>query len=211
MRTAPAFLLLGAIISTLAAKADDKWDISKVDVSKLPSAADKTGITYAADILPIFKTSCLRCHGEERQRGELRLDTLEAVLKGGKDGKIVVPDDSKKSLLVAAVAQLTDGIAMPPKRGPGGPRGQGPGNRPPGAPNGGGPPPGAPADGNPPQGGPGGSNGPGDHGGPGGAGGPGFGGPGGPGGPRGPGGPPAKPLTPAQVGLIRAWIDQGAK
>ena len=48
------------------------------------------------------------------------------------------------------------------------------------------------------------------------------GGPGGPGGPPdgkgGPGpepgkqqGPPPKPLTPEQVGLVRAWIDQGAK
>jgi hypothetical protein len=53
-------------------------------------------------------------------------------------------------------------------------------------------------------------------GGPGGPGGPGGGrGPGGPGGPGAPGGggfgPPPKPLTAEQVGLIRAWIDQGAK
>jgi hypothetical protein len=53
----------------------------------------------------------------------------------------------------------------------------------------------------------------------------GLGGPGGPGGPGGmqgtngpaggpgqrPQGPPPKPLTPEQVGLVRAWIDQGAK
>jgi len=39
------------------------------------------------------------------------------------------------------------------------------------------------------------------------------GGPGGPGagGPGGQKGPPPKPLTPEQVGLVRAWIDQGAK
>ena len=34
---------------------------------------------------------------------------------------------------------------------------------------------------------------------------------GGPGGPGGQGGPPPKPLTPEQVGLVRAWIDAGAK
>jgi len=62
-----------------------------------------------------------------------------------------------------------------------------------------------------------GPGGPGGRGGPGGNGGgqQGRGGPGGPGGRGGPGGPgggpPAKPLTPQQVGLIRAWIDQGAK
>jgi hypothetical protein len=52
-------------------------------------------------------------------------------------------------------------------------------------------------------------------GGPGGPGGPPGGGPGGPGGgPGGPGGgfgPPPPPLTAEQVGLVRAWIDQGAK
>ena len=37
------------------------------------------------------------------------------------------------------------------------------------------------------------------------------GGPNGPGGPPGGFGPPAKALTPEQVGLVRAWIDQGAK
>jgi len=53
----------------------------------------------------------------------------------------------------------------------------------------------------PPKHGPGGSGGPGGPGGPGG-----FGGPGGPGG----FGPPPKAFTTDQVGLLRAWIDQGA-
>jgi len=78
-----------------------------------------------------------------------------------------------------------------PGGGPGGQFGGGPG----------GPPPGGP-DGDPNRNGPGGpapQNGP-----------RGPGGPGGPGGPRG-FGPPATPLTPEQVGLVRAWIDQGAK
>src|SRR5439155_23930881 len=129
-----------------------------------------------------------------------RHDSQEEVLKGGEDGTVVVPGDSKKSPLVVAVARLDDKFAMPPKPkpgGPGGPGGQfrgrpggpgGPGDRPPGGP-----------------GGPGGANPPGPRGG----GAP----PGPPSGPGGPGGfgPPPKPLTPEQVALIRAWIDQGAK
>jgi hypothetical protein len=166
--------------------AEKKTDLSKLDLSKLPPPAAKKGVTYAKDIRPLFEASCFRCHGEERQKGELRLDSLEAVLKGGEDGKVVIAGDSKKSLLVAAAAQINDDIAMPPKRKPGGPGGpgggpRGPGNRPPGGAGGGG---------NPPPGGPGGGRGP-----------------GGPGG----SGPPPKPLTAEQVGLIRAWVDQGAK
>jgi len=174
MKSVSTFIILSLAISIWPAKADNKWDISKLDLSKLPPAADKQDLTYGKDIQPLFQASCFRCHGEERQKGDLRLDSLESALKGGKAGKIVIPGDGEKSLLVAAVAQVNNDIAMPPKRGPGGPNG----NRPPGGPGGGGPPP----DG---------------HGGPG----------GGPGG----FGPPAKALTPAQVGLVRAWIDQGAK
>ena len=203
-RTSPVFLaiLLSAGAPVLAA---DKTDLSKLDLSKLPPASEAKGLTYSADIKPMLEASCFRCHGENRPKAGLELTSLEAVLKGGEDGKVVVPGDSKKSLLVIAAAQIDDETAMPPKRGPGG---RGPGGRGPGGPGGpggggfggegggpgGGPgqrPPGSPGDGPTPGGG-----GPGP--GPGGFGGRGF-------------GPPPKPLTAQQVGLLRAWVDQGAK
>src|ERR1700722_4630826 len=80
----------------------NKWDITKVDVSKLPAAATAQGVTYDKDIEPLMKSACVGCHGEQRQRGGLRLDSKDAILKGGKDAKIVVSGDSSKSLLVAA-------------------------------------------------------------------------------------------------------------
>ena len=108
------------------------WDISKIDVSKLPPASDQKDVTFDKDIAPLFKTSCVRCHGEQRPRQNLRLDSLDAVLKGGRDGKMVVPGASKASLLVAAAAQIDDKIAMPPKRRPrGGPRRRTASRRPP--------------------------------------------------------------------------------
>jgi len=166
--------------------AAEKLDFSKLDLSKLPAPAEKKGLSYTTDIRPMLEASCFRCHGQQRPKGDLQLDSLEALLKGGKDGKVVIAGDSKKSLLLIAAAQIDDETAMPPKRGPGrgGPGGfGGPGNPPPGG-------------GNPP-----GPKGPGPSGGP----------PNGPGGPGGRGfGPPPKPLTAEQVGIIRAWIDQGA-
>jgi hypothetical protein len=172
--------LFGVASSTFAA---DKFDADKLDLSKLPPAAEKKELTYAKDIKPILQASCLRCHGQQRPKGDLRLDNLEGVLQGGKDGKVLVVGDSKHSLLVIAAAQIDDKTAMPPKRRPGGPGGPGGGNGPtPPAGSGGGDNGGAPRP-------------------------PGQGGPGGPGG----FGPPPKPLTAEQVGIIRAWIDQGAK
>jgi hypothetical protein len=182
MKNASTLLMFGLLTAGWSVMAaEKKIDLSKIDVSKLPPPAEKKGVTYAKDIRPLFEASCFRCHGEERHKGDLRLDSLEAVLKGGEDGKVVVPGASKKSLLVIAASRIDDETAMPPKPGRGGPGGQG--NRPPGGPGAGNPPPGGPGAGRPP------------------------GGPGGPGG----FGPPPKPLTPEQVGLIRAWVDQGAK
>ena len=175
-----------------------------VDWSKLPPAATDTGVTFDKDIAPIFKATCIRCHGPGRQSAGLRLDSIDWVLKGTKDGPILTAGDSANSLVVKAISQLDPKIAMPPKpRGPRGPRPMGTNapaaQQPGGGPEAGGPPP-------PP---PGGDNQ---------AGGPPPGGPGGPP-PGGDGAPPpappprmmAKPLTAEQVGLVRAWIDQGAK
>lgn len=185
MKSTTPLSLAGILFAGLSLHAQEKWDSRKIDVSKLPPVADKKNVTYAKDIRPIFEASCFRCHGEQRPKAGLRLDNLEAVLKGGDDGKVVVAGDSRKSLLVAAAAHVNDEVAMPPKRGPGGRGGTGGPGRPPG--------------GNPPSGNT--TNAPGAPGGR----------PGGPGGPPGGFGPPAKPLTAEQVGLIRAWIDQGAK
>src|SRR5882672_5510149 len=124
MKNTSALLLLGLATAGWSVMAADKLDISKVDVSKLPPPADKTGLTYAKDIRPILEASCFRCHGEERHRGDLRLDTLEGVMQGGGDGKILIAGKSQESSLVLAVAQVDEEKAMPPKRGG---RGGGPG------------------------------------------------------------------------------------
>src|SRR3954471_233147 len=126
-----ATITAGLLAVACVVSASDKADFSKLDLNRLPAAAEAKGLTYVKDIRPILEASCFRCHGDERAKGGLKLNSLSAVLKGGEDGKIVVPGDSKKSLLVIATAQLDNETAMPPKRGRGG---RGPGGRPPGAP-----------------------------------------------------------------------------
>ena len=113
------------------------------DTAQLPPASTKTGVTYAADIKPVFDQSCVKCHSGDKPKAKLKLDSLENALKGSKDGKVVVAGDSAISPLVRSVAHVTSDkdAWMPPLH-----------NK-------------------------------------------------------------AKigPLTPEQIGLIRAWIDQGAK
>ena len=59
------------------------------DLSKLPPPSKQTGVTYEKDIQPIFKATCVGCHGPTRPPHNIRLDSLEGVLKGGRDGKVI--------------------------------------------------------------------------------------------------------------------------
>jgi len=146
---------------------------ANVDLSKLPPPSKQAGVSYAQEIRPIFEASCFRCHGADRPKAGLRLDSLEVVLQGSKEGKVVIPGQSEKSKLVIAVSRLNREIAMPPEPRPG--RGGGSGGKRGGA-----------GDGKASTGKEGGQRG-------------------------GPQQPMPKPLTAEQVGLIRAWVDQGAK
>ena len=62
----------------------------------------------------VFDTTCIKCHGAEKQKGKLRVDTLEATLKGGENGESVVKGNSAKSPLVHSIARLDPDAAMPP-------------------------------------------------------------------------------------------------
>ncbi len=86
------------------------------DASKLPPVSTKQGVTYEKDIKPLFERSCFKCHGPEKQKAKLRLDSLEATLKGGSDGAGFEKGASAKSTFVASVARLmSEDENMPPE------------------------------------------------------------------------------------------------
>jgi hypothetical protein len=82
--------------------------------SALPPPAN-VKINFDRDILPIFNTSCLRCHGPPKAKSHFRLDYREGALAGGDDNtNDVVPGDSRNSLLIAYVAGQDPDMQMPP-------------------------------------------------------------------------------------------------
>jgi hypothetical protein len=69
---------------------------------------------FENQVRPLLVKSCSECHGPTRQRASLRLDSREAVLRGGDSGPAAVPGKPSESLLVRAVGP--DGpVHMPPK------------------------------------------------------------------------------------------------
>jgi hypothetical protein len=109
-----SLLLAGGVLGALNLQAAEP---RKVDLSKLPPPADKKDVTFAKDIKPIFENSCTRCHGSEKPKADLRLDSLEAVTKGSEHGKVIQAGKSADSKLVVAVAQAghPDDYMPPPK------------------------------------------------------------------------------------------------
>ena len=85
------------------------------DISKLPPAAKKEGLTFDKDIKPLLENSCLKCHGAEKPKSKYRVDSREAFIKGGEsDEAAVVPGKSEKSPVVHYVADLVVDYEMPP-------------------------------------------------------------------------------------------------
>ena len=62
------------------------------------------------DVLPIFKSNCVKCHGSEVKTKELNLGSYEGIMKGSESGTVIVPGKSDESRLYKMVK---DG-AMPP-------------------------------------------------------------------------------------------------
>jgi len=85
------------------------------DISKLPPPAAKKDLTYAKDIKPILEKACLNCHGPEKPKSKYRVDSREAIIKGGdSEEAAIIPGKSEKSPLILYVADLVVDMEMPP-------------------------------------------------------------------------------------------------
>ena len=76
------------------------------------------GIDFAKQIKPILAENCFRCH-EEKAKGSLRLNTLEAAMEGGESGDpAIVPGKPAESRLISMIHPDAGEDIMPPKGDP---------------------------------------------------------------------------------------------
>jgi hypothetical protein len=102
---APLRSLLGGSAGALAARSTNPDPLSQR--------------VFANVVQPILLQRCAACHGPEKQKAELRVDSLEALLKGGKDGPVIVPGKAKDSRLIQRLLlPLLDEDHMPPEGKP---------------------------------------------------------------------------------------------
>ena len=72
--------------------------------------------SYEADIKPILREHCLKCHGDDTHKADLNLQNYAATLKGGSGGEVVVAGRPGGSTLYQAIAREGDAAPMPPNR-----------------------------------------------------------------------------------------------
>lgn len=75
-------------------------------------------VDFTRDIQPILRENCYNCHGSEKQKGGLRLDSRKLAMDGGTSGKSIVPGKGKDSPLVQRLRGLGGEDQMPLKKDP---------------------------------------------------------------------------------------------
>ncbi len=89
--------------------------ISFLLLAPVTTALPADGVDYLKDIKPIFRDRCYACHGSLKQKSDLRLDTVEAMLKGGKEGPAIQRGEPEQSLIIKRVAAINSEERMPPE------------------------------------------------------------------------------------------------
>ncbi len=89
--------------------------------TETPMEPTSEPLVWEHSVKPLLKTHCVKCHGPKETKGGLRLDSLQAALKGGDDeGPSVVAGSAGQSPLVKRMRlPVSDEDRMPPDGKPG--------------------------------------------------------------------------------------------
>ncbi len=80
----------------------------------IPTFAQEPEVTYHAHVEPVFKRSCVACHHAGKSEGNLSLESLDAIQKGGDSGPLFTSAALDESELLVRVTAMDD-RHMPPK------------------------------------------------------------------------------------------------
>src|SRR3569833_3691111 len=105
--------LAGVGVAMLARPAFGHDILQWIGLESVPQAQASSFFTLR--VAPVLETRCAACHGDKRQKSDLRLDSFAAVLRGDKHGAGITPGDVKQSELVTRISlPASDDRAMPP-------------------------------------------------------------------------------------------------
>ncbi|MEM8955328.1 MAG: DUF1549 domain-containing protein [Verrucomicrobiota bacterium] len=83
--------------------------------AKPAPAAGSSDIKFTTHVQPIFETRCVKCHNDEKTKGDLRMDKKPLFLEGGDSGPAIVAGKPDESLIIERITLPHDDIdVMPP-------------------------------------------------------------------------------------------------
>ncbi|MBS1935410.1 MAG: hypothetical protein JST96_15525, partial [Bacteroidetes bacterium] len=98
---------------------ENLFEDSVTAVKRKPIPNVQEAKVYTDIIQPILQEKCYGCHGSRKQKGKLRLDDSVSILKGGKDGVVIVSGKSTESELIKRIMlPKEDEHHMAPKEKP---------------------------------------------------------------------------------------------
>ena len=84
-----------------------------------PIANIEQAVVYRDIVQPILELRCVQCHNANKQKGDLRLDQLALILKGGEGGPgLIVGKSAESDLIKRCLLPESDDDHMPPKGKP---------------------------------------------------------------------------------------------
>ena len=88
-------------------------------VIKKPIPNVQEAIAYTDIIQPLLQSKCYNCHGANKQKGKLRMDQTDLLMKGGKDGVVIEAGKADESELIKRILlEKANEHHMPPKEKP---------------------------------------------------------------------------------------------
>lgn len=101
-----------------ASFSDLSGDSLETMISK-PIPNVQEAVVYTDIVQPIFKSKCYSCHGPNKQKGRLRMDQPELLMKGSKNGEVILAGNAVESELIKRLLlPREDDDHMPPKEKP---------------------------------------------------------------------------------------------
>ncbi len=92
-----------------------------VVITLLAGCAGQQTISYHQDVYPVLKTNCLACHSPPDGKGYLKthlnMESYRSLMQGTLYGPVIIPGDSRKSILNMLVEGRADAsLRMPHQR-----------------------------------------------------------------------------------------------
>jgi len=95
------------------------WKSPDTVVQRKPIPNVQEALVYSDIIQPLLQEKCYGCHGKNKQKGRLRMDDSLRLMKGGKDGVVIIPGNAEKSEMIKRLSlPREDDDHMPPKEKP---------------------------------------------------------------------------------------------